>query len=268
MQGPAVKDRRRGGGVRRPPPLARLHLRLRGGIAWIELRGHDFDAALEAELVAMTEALDLDPDVRVVVVEFPRAAATTVAASAAEAGLSRPVAPAADGVAAVAALRVPVLGLVRGAIFDEWLELALACDLRVAARGSRFAARAVREGRLPRRGATQRLPRLIGRPSAAWMLFLGEPMTASRAQHCGLVDRVVVPGELAGAGRALARRIAARAPVAQRFAKEAILAAGDLPLAEGLRLEGDLYTLLQTTADRSEGVAAFLARRRPRFRGA
>ncbi len=248
-----------------PTPVARTHLRLRDGIAWLELRGHAFDAVLDAELAATAEALDLDPEVRVVVVEFPHAAA------AVRAGIpcpSRPPGPTADGVAAVAALRVPVLGLVRGAIFDEWLELALACDLRLAARGAHFAACAVRDGHLPRRGATQRLPRLIGRPLASWMLFLGEPVTARRAAACGLVDRVVAPRELASAGRALARRIAARAPVAQRFAKEAILAARDLPLAEGLRLEGDLYTLLQTTNDRSAGVAAFLAKRRPRFRGA
>jgi len=99
------------------------------------------------------------------------------------------------------------------------------------------------------------------------MLLLSERVAAPVALAWGLVDEVVTPGRLPAAGRALAGRLAARGPIAQRFAKEALGAALDLPLAEGLRLEGDLYVLLQTTRDREEGLASFRERRPPVYLG-
>jgi enoyl-CoA hydratase len=99
------------------------------------------------------------------------------------------------------------------------------------------------------------------------MLLLGECLTARAARDAGLVQSVHATGELGRAGTRLARALAARAPIAQRLAKEALHAASDLPLAEGLRLEGDLYVLLQSTADRDEGIASFRERRRPVFHG-
>jgi enoyl-CoA hydratase/carnithine racemase len=98
------------------------------------------------------------------------------------------------------------------------------------------------------------------------MLLLGDLVPARRALAIGLVNRVVAARSLWPAGRRLAAELAARAPIAQRFAKEALHAALDLPLLEGLRLEGDLYVLLQTTADRDEGIASFRAKRAPRYR--
>jgi enoyl-CoA hydratase/carnithine racemase len=99
------------------------------------------------------------------------------------------------------------------------------------------------------------------------MILLGETVGARRACAIGLVNRVAPGPRLRAEGRQLADRLAARGPIAQRLGKEALRAAHDLPLAEGLRLEGDLYVLLQTTSDRDEGIASFRARRRPRFRG-
>lgn len=172
-----------------------------------------------------------------------------------------------DGVAAIASLRVPTVALLHGAVLDEGLELALACDLRVCASDASLALGQVARGLLPSRGGTQRLPRLVGRARALRMLLLGEPVDAAQALGAGLVEEVVPRRRLRAVGDALAGRIAERGPLAQRLAKEASLAALDLPLAEGLRLEGDLYVLLQTTGDRAEGISSFRERRKPSFSG-
>lgn len=214
---------------------------------------------LHAALASAAAEVDLDEDVRVVVLRSrggafcrsPRAGATGVA----------------DGVAALAALRVPVVALLHADALDAGLELALACDLRLAAPAVRLGITAVAAGRWPRHGATQRLPRIVGRSRALAMLLLGERVSARQAEVWGLVNRVVAARSLWPAGRRLAAELAARAPVAQRYAKEALHAALDLPLLEGLRLEGDLYVLLQTTADRDAGIASFGTRRRPRYEG-
>lgn len=169
-----------------------------------------------------------------------------------------------DGIAAVGRLRVPVLAVIGGDALDAGLELALACDLRVAARSARVG---WPDPTPPRHGASQRLPRIVGAPAAARMLYLQEVWTAGAARDAGLVHSVAKREELATHARTLVAALAARAPVAQRYAKETLRAAFDLPLSEGLRLEGDLYVLLQTTRDRSEGVASFHERRRPRFAG-
>jgi enoyl-CoA hydratase/carnithine racemase len=124
----------------------------------------------------------------------------------------------------------------------------------------------VTRGELPSHGATQRLPRLVGKGRALAMLLLGEPLRARAALDAGLVQRIVPAAELWRTGARLAAQMAERGPIAQRLAKEALHAALDVPLAEGLRLEGDLYTLLQSTADRDEGIASFREKRRPVFR--
>jgi enoyl-CoA hydratase/carnithine racemase len=154
-----------------------------------------------------------------------------------------------------------------GAVLDEGLELALACDLRIAAEGTRLGLTQLSRGELPSHGGTQRLPRMVGPAVAARMVLLGEVLTARRAQASGLVAEVVARNLLRRRGGLRARELAARGPAAQRLAKEALRSAGDLPLAEGLRLEGDLYVLLQSTKDRDEGLASFRAKRQPRYQG-
>ncbi|MFN8598969.1 MAG: enoyl-CoA hydratase-related protein [Candidatus Binatia bacterium] len=224
----------------------------------------DGDAGLVPELhAALAEAagaIDLDDDVRVVVLRARGRAFCRGAAGTRPDGVP-------DGVAAIANLRVPVVALVQGEALDEGLELALACDLRVAASAARFGLAQLDDGRLPSHGGTQRLPRIVGKGRALAMLLLGEHLTARAALDAGLVQQVCPAGELWGRGAGLAAQMASRAPIAQRLAKEALRAASDLPLAEGLRFEGDLYVLLQSTADRDEGIASFRERRKPVFRG-
>ncbi len=161
----------------------------------------------------------------------------------------------------------PVIACIQGDVIGVGLELALACDIRVAAEGATFAIRDIAEGRVPSAGATQRLPRLIGRGKASEMILLGEQLDAQAALACGLVSAVVPRAGLDAHARALAERIAAQGPIAVRYAKESMLRGLDMPLEQALRYETDLTVILQTTADRAEGVSAFLEKRPPKFEG-
>jgi len=172
---------------------------------------------------------------------------------------------AARAVAALADLRKPTVAVIAGAAYGIGLEVALACDLRIGADSATFALPLA--AGLPFCGGTQRLPRVIGRARALDMLLTGRVVGAAEALAWGLVVRTARAAGLAETAGVLVRDVLAGAPLALPLLKEALLAAQDLPLAEGLRLEEDLYALLQTSADRAEGVRAFLARRAPRFRG-
>lgn len=169
-------------------------------------------------------------------------------------------------VGAVAALPMPVLAVLEGAVVAEALELALACDLRLASAAATFAMPQLAEGRLPCCGGSQRLPRLVGL-SAAYELFLGAEWSAARAEALGLVTAVVPGTALAAEATRWAARLAAKSPFAARFLKEAVRRGLEVPLDQALLIEEDLYLLLQTTGDRKEGIRAFLAKRTPRFKG-
>jgi len=168
---------------------------------------------------------------------------------------------------AVARVTKPVVAVLDGPAIGPGAELVLAADLRIAADTATLEFPDVGNGRLPCFGATQRLPRLVGRARALEILLLGTPVCAAEAAELGLVTRVAAPGELEAVVEEVVGVLCACGPLALVLAKEALRRACDLPLAEGLRLEEDLYALLQTTADRREGVRSFLKGRPPRFRG-
>ena len=172
-----------------------------------------------------------------------------------------------DWVAAIGRLTRPVVAVIQGDALAEGLELALACDLRVASTRARLALPQLAEGRMPRHGGTQRLPRLVGRSRALDLLLTGRQVTGRAAEAMGLVSRSVPPQGLTRAADELVRTLRDKGPVALRYAKEAVVKGGDLTLDQGIRLEEDLYVLLQTTDDRRAGVEAFLAKRRPVFVG-
>jgi enoyl-CoA hydratase/carnithine racemase len=161
----------------------------------------------------------------------------------------------------------PIIAAVNGFALGGGLELALACDIRIAAAGATLGLTEINLAIIPGGGGTQRLPRLVGRGKALEMILTGARIPADEALRIGLVERVVPAGEALKAATELAASMAAKAPVALRYAKEAVVKGLELPLADGLRLEGDLSTLLRTTDDRLEGAKAFLEKRAPRWTG-
>lgn len=161
----------------------------------------------------------------------------------------------------------PIIAAIRGIALGGGLELALACDIRIAGEDALLGLTEINLAIIPGGGGTQRLPRLVGRGKALEMILTGARIGAAEALRIGLVERVVPAGEVMTAARELARELAGKAPVALRYAKEAVVKGLELSLADGHRLEGDLSTLLRTTEDRLEGARAFLEKRKPNWQG-
>jgi enoyl-CoA hydratase len=172
-------------------------------------------------------------------------------------------------VESLAALGKPTLAIINGDALDEGLELALAADLRLSTANARFALGQLTRGHLPRFGGTQRLPRLIGVGPALKMLLTGGAIDGAEALRLRLLTYLAPdPIALKKAADELLAVLDARGPVAARLVKEAVLKGMDMTLGQGIRLEEDLYALLQTTVDRAEGVKAFMEKRKPLFKGA
>ena len=161
----------------------------------------------------------------------------------------------------------PVIAAINGYALGGGCELALACHLRLASERARFGQPEVLLGVLPGYGGTQRLPRLVGRARALEMVLTGTQIDAAEAQRIGLVNRVVPPDRLMDEARRLAGVIAANAPVAVRLALQAVNVSQELTLAEGLGRESELFGQCCASSDFSEGVEAFLEKRKPTFRG-
>ena len=170
-----------------------------------------------------------------------------------------------DFVAALAAVRQPVVASIRGRAEAEGFELALAADLRVVGRRTTLVMPQVGRGAIPTFGGTQRLPRIVGAERALRVLLLGEAIDGRKAVDWGLAARSAERVDTAA--ERMVAELLERGPVALRFAKEAVRRSLDLALDDGARFEHDLYVLLETTKDRAEGVKAFLAKRKPVFRG-
>jgi enoyl-CoA hydratase/carnithine racemase len=169
--------------------------------------------------------------------------------------------------ASVAALEKPVIAAINGDALGEGLELALACDVRIAAQNAHFGFPEVSKGLIPSDGGTQRLPRIIGRGKALELILTAQIIDSAEALDIGLVTKVVPAEALNAEVDALAKAMTAKAPISLRYIKEAINKGLDLTMEQGLRLEADLYFLLHTTADRTEGIRAFQQKRPPEFKG-
>ena len=169
---------------------------------------------------------------------------------------------------AIASVPVPVLAAINGDAADHGLELALAADLRVIGAEAQLWFSPPSAGNFPFDGGTQRLPRLVGPGWARDMLLTGRKLAAAEALSIGLVNRVAAPGEdVLDLTRQLSGQILEGSALGARYAKEAVSHAADLTLGLGLGLEADLNIILQSTADRAEGIASFLQRRKPKFSG-
>lgn len=172
-----------------------------------------------------------------------------------------------DPAGALARLDVPVVAAL-GSASSVGLEIGLVADIRVGPAAARYSMPDVAAGRLPCWGGTQRLPRAVGRQAATAMILLGVELDGEAAHARGLLHEIAPTADLALArARDIAARIGDLAPLAVRYAKEAVLRGSEMDLVDGLKLEGDLNTLLQVSADRAEGLAAFFEKRPPRFIG-
>ena len=167
----------------------------------------------------------------------------------------------------IAALETPVIAALNGDAFDQGLEVALACDIRIASEGARLGLTQVTRGLMPWDGGTQRLPRLVGRGRAVEMMLTGRLMDAAEACHVGLVNEMTPADAVLPRALEIAFTVASHGPVAAGYLKEAVRKGLDMTMEQGLRLEADLNLLLHTTSDRAEGLSSFLERRKPIFRG-
>jgi len=161
----------------------------------------------------------------------------------------------------------PTIASMNGHALGGGMELALACDFRIAVTGAKLGFPEVGLGILPGAGGTQRLPRLVGLGRAKELILAADPVSAEQALGMGLVNRVVSREDLAAATRELAEKLASRAPVALRLAKAALNLAERVPLDSGLAFEVLSQTILFETKDKKEGIAAFLEKRKPVFKG-
>ena len=161
----------------------------------------------------------------------------------------------------------PVIAMINGFCLGGGCELAASCDLRIASEKARFGQPEVNLGLIPGGGGTQRLPRLIGLGQAMRLILSGEMIGAAEAKEIGLVEMVVPHEELRAKTLELAGKIAGKSPLTLRVAKEAVRASWKLPIEEGIAYERDLFCLCFSTADKEEGVRAFLEKRPAAWKG-
>jgi len=165
------------------------------------------------------------------------------------------------------ALDKPLIAAVSGVAFGGGCELAMSCDLIVAGETARFGQPEIKLGIMPGAGGTQRLVRALGPYRAMELILTGDPISAEEAHQAGLVNRVVADDKVLDEALALAMLIAERPPVAVRLARQAVRFGMERTLLEGLEIERRNYRMLYDTEDQKEGMAAFLEKREPKFKG-
>jgi enoyl-CoA hydratase/carnithine racemase len=161
----------------------------------------------------------------------------------------------------------PVIAAITGDALGQGLELVLSCDIRIVSETSCFGLPQIKKGLMPMDGGTQRLPRLIGKGKALEIILTGKNLDAREAYRIGLVNKITSREGVMEAAMEMAREMAAKGPIALRYVKEAITKGMDMTLEQGIRLEADLYLLIHTTKDRSEGIKAFQGKKKVEFKG-
>jgi enoyl-CoA hydratase len=161
----------------------------------------------------------------------------------------------------------PVIAMVNGFCLGGGNELAMACDIRMASENAKFSQPEINLGIMCGGGGTQRLPKLVGEGRAMEIVLTGDMIDAQTAERLGLVNHVLPANQLEPETMKLAHKIAEKAPIALQLSKEAVKFASRSNLDEGLRREVDLFAICFSTEDKKEGVAAFLEKRKPEFKG-
>ncbi len=245
------------------------------GIALVTINRPKVLNALNGELLkeldAVTEEMEKDHQVRVVIITGAGEKAFVAGADIAfMSGLSpleaRYFALLGQKVfSKIENMSKPVIAAVNGFALGGGNELAMACDIRVASEKAKFGQPEVQLGLIAGFGGTQRLSRLVNPGLAKEVLFTADQYDAESARKMGLVNHVVPAGELLEFCKAMARRIAAKGPVAVKLTKEAVNQGLNMDLEKAFALEADLFGLVFTTDDRKEGIGAFLEKRKPAF---
>lgn len=168
---------------------------------------------------------------------------------------------------AIEDLAKPVIAAINGYALGGGLELAMACDIRIASENARLGQPEVNVGLIPGNGGTQRLPRLVGKGIAKELILTGKIIDAKTAQTLGLVNKVVPPEELKSAVEELAKELMGKPPLALKLAKELINISTETDLKIGLAYEAEAVGVLASTEDFREGIRAFLEKRKPEFKG-
>jgi len=225
---------------------------------------------LMEELASELELLDPDPEIRCVVIagsEKVFAAGADIRAMAERSFAEALRHPAAAFWKRLAAIKTPMVAAVSGYALGGGCELALACDMIVAAESATFGQPEINLGIIPGGGGTQRLARVLGKQRAMELVLTGRRFGAEEARDLGLVNRVAPDDGWLEAAMELAREVAEKPPIASRLAKQAVLVAEETALSPGLENERRLYELAMATEDRVEGMKAFHEKRDPEFRG-
>ena len=244
-----------------------------GAIAtlWIDRQAkmNTLTVAMRNEFPDIFRDLDRDDGVRVVVI---RGAGAEGLAAGGDVGEFLTLAPAdlelwGDTLTAAERCRKPVIAAIDGYTMGAGLELAVACDFRIATRRSEFAFPEVRLGMIPGSGGTQRAMRLVGMTRAKLFMMTGQRIPAAQAEAWGLITQTVADDGLDPAVAALAGELADKAPLALRTLKMVLNRGADAPLDTALELERKAYAWLRSTHDYAEGVTAFLEKRPPNYTG-
>jgi enoyl-CoA hydratase len=226
--------------------------------------------ALMDELVAAFRELDAVDAVRCIVLggnERAFAAGADIAELAAGTPVSLYRSRRIDRWDAIRTLRTPLVAAVSGFCLGGGCELAMACDLIVASESARFGQPEINLGVMPGAGGTQRLTRAVGKAVAMDMILTGRVLTAVEARDLGLVARIVAREAWLDEAKRVAREIAVRSPVSVRLAKEAVDQAFEAPLTAGIEFERRSFFLARASEDAEEGLAAFIEKRAPDFKG-
>jgi enoyl-CoA hydratase len=245
------------------------------GVALVTIERPDVLNALSFdlldELADALAGLDADPRCRAIVLTGSGTRAFAAGADIRELATQTPISLlVADRFAAwdrIAATRTPMIAAVRGFALGGGCELAMSCDLIVAGDDAQFGQPEINLGVMPGAGGTQRLTRAIGRARAMDLVLTGRTITAAEAAAMGLVSRLVPADETLEVALQLGATIASKAPVAVLAAKEAVRLAEELPLSAGLRHERRAFFALFASDDQGEGMAAFVEKRRPEWKG-
>ena len=256
-------------------PYATLRVSRDGGVALVRLHRPEALNALNAqlleELCACLDVLEAEPDIGAIVITGSEKAFAAGADIKEMAGKSYAEMFKADFFTAAARrieqTRKPLIAAVAGYALGGGCELAMMCDFIIAADTARFGQPEINLGVAPGIGGTQRLARAVGKSKAMDMILTGRQMDAAEAERSGLVSRVVSAAELVDEAMKAARKIAALSPLAVMMNKELVEAAFETTLAQGVKLERRLFHSLFAFEDQSEGMTAFVEKRKPDFKG-